>query len=58
MQHRREKLLKGEPLFYQTSQRQGCDALLLQQDVHAVLLGIQLEDDATTHELGGKVSLV
>jgi hypothetical protein len=58
MQHMREKLLKGEPVFYQAWQGQGFDALLLQQDVHAVLFGIQLQDDATTYELGGDVSLV
>jgi hypothetical protein len=58
MEHMREKLLKGEQVFYQTSQGQGFDALLLQQDLHAVLFGIQLQDDATTHELRGDVSLV
>ena len=57
MQHMREKLLKGEQVARQSSQGQGFDGLLLQQDLHAALRGIQVQDDAMPHQLGGDVSL-
>jgi hypothetical protein len=51
MQHMREKLLIGEGLAHQTTHRQILERLLFQQDVHALFIGIQLQD----HVSSGKV---
>ncbi len=42
-------------MSHQTSQRQGYDGLLLQENLHAALRGIQVQNDAMTHQLGGDV---
>src|SRR5713226_9650886 len=51
MEHMGEKLLEGEWLPYQPSQRQGFDDLLLMEYLHAAQRGIQLQDDVMADQV-------
>ena len=51
--HMQLELLKGEQRAHQTFDRQGLDHLLLMQQVEALRLGIQVQDHALAHQLGG-----
>ena len=51
MEHMSEKLLEGEWLAYQPSQRQGFDDLLLMEHLHAARRGIQLQDDVMADQV-------
>ena len=50
MQHRGEKLLKGEHPSHQAFEREGCDNLLLMQDMQTALFGIQVQDHMLTDQ--------
>ena len=51
MEHMGEKLLEGERLSDQASQRQGFDELVLVEHLHAVELSIQLQDDVMADQV-------
>ena len=51
MEHMGEKLLEGERLSDQASQRQGFDDLLLVEHLHAARRGIQLQDDVMADQV-------
>ena len=51
MEHMGQKLLEGELLSDQDSQRQGFDNLLLMEHLHAVELSIQLQDDVMADQV-------
>ena len=51
MEHMGEKLLEGERLSDQTSQRQGCDDLWLVEHLHTARRGIQLQDDVMADQV-------
>jgi hypothetical protein len=53
--HMQQELLKGEQRAHQTFDGQGLDHLLLMQHVEALRLGIQVQDHALAHQLGGDI---
>jgi hypothetical protein len=55
MEHMSQKLLIGKRAAHQSSQRQRFDAMLLEVDVHAAGIGIQLQAYIMTRQLGGDV---
>jgi hypothetical protein len=55
MEQRGQKLLRGKRAAHQSSQRQRFEALLLEVDVHAAGVGIQLQAHMMARQLGGHV---
>ena len=55
LEHMGEKLLKGEHLPQQTAHRQRFHAALLEKDVQATVLSIQLHTDPMTRQLARDV---
>jgi len=55
LKHMRKKLLKGEHLPEQTAHRQRFHALLLEEDVQATVLCIQLHTDPMTRQMARDV---
>ena len=51
LEHMGEKLLKGEHLPQQTAHRQRFHAALLEKDMQATVLSIQLHTDPMTRQL-------
>ncbi len=55
LKHMRKKLLKGEHLPQQTAHRQRFHALLLEEDVQATVLSVQLHTDPMTRQMARHV---